>query len=98
MPLALLFFLRIALAIQGVLHSVAWTVMSDPFVTLWTVACQASSVHEIFPDKKTKVGCHFLLQGIFQTPGSNPSLLQLCGSIQILGVCVFFFSPTPLET
>ena len=77
MPLALLFFLRIALAIQGVLHSVARSVMSDSFVTLWSVACQAPSVHEIFPDKKTKVGCHFLLQGIFQTLGSNPSLLQL---------------------
>ena len=24
-----------------------------------------------FPDKNTRVGCHFLLQGIFQTQGSN---------------------------
>ena len=40
--------------------------------TLWTVACQAP----LFPDKNTGVGCHLLLQGIFLTQGSNPSLLQ----------------------
>ena len=28
------------------------------------------------PDKNTGVGCHFLLQGIFLTPGLNPSLLH----------------------
>ena len=28
-----------------------------------------------FPGKNTGVGCHFLLQGIFLTQGSNPSLL-----------------------
>ena len=27
-----------------------------------------------FPGKRTGVGCHFLLQGIFMTQGSNPSL------------------------
>ena len=35
----------------------------------WTVACQAPS------GKNTGVGCHFLLQGIFPTQGSNPGLL-----------------------
>ena len=30
-----------------------------------------------FPDKNTGVGCHFLLQGIFPTLGSNPLLLHL---------------------
>ena len=30
-----------------------------------------------FPDKNTVVGCHFLLQDIFQTQGSNPRLLHL---------------------
>ena len=30
-----------------------------------------------FPDKNTGVGCHFLLQGIFPTPGSNLRLLHL---------------------
>ena len=29
------------------------------------------------PGKKTGVGCHFQLQGIFQTQGSNPRLLSL---------------------
>ena len=30
-----------------------------------------------FPGKNIGVGCHFLLQGIFLTQGSNPSLLCL---------------------
>ena len=30
-----------------------------------------------FPGKNTEVGCHFLLQGIFLTQGSNPCLLSL---------------------
>ena len=29
-----------------------------------------------FQGKSTGVGCHFLLQGIFPTQGSNPSLLS----------------------
>ena len=29
------------------------------------------SIHGIFPGKSTGVGCHFLLQGIFPTQGSN---------------------------
>ena len=29
-----------------------------------------------FPDKNTRVGCHFLLQGIFSTQGSKPCLLH----------------------
>ena len=28
------------------------------------------------PGKSTKVGCHFLLQGVFPTQGSNPNLLH----------------------
>ena len=35
-----------------------------------------SSVHEIFR-KNTRVDCHFLLQRIFLTRGSNPHLLHL---------------------
>ena len=34
-----------------------------------------SSVHEVFPGKDTRVGCHSLLQGIFPTQGSNPAFL-----------------------
>ena len=33
-----------------------------------------SSVHGLFPGKNIGVGCHALLQGIFPTQGSNPSL------------------------
>ena len=39
----------------------------------------SSSVLEFlwnFPGKNTGVGCHFLLQGIFLTQGSNPCLLH----------------------
>ena len=34
-----------------------------------------SSVHD-FPGNSTGVDCHFLLQGIFPTQGSNPGLLH----------------------
>ena len=45
-------------------------------VTPWTVACQLLCPWD-FPGKNTGVGCHFLLQGIFLTKGSNPHLLSL---------------------
>ena len=35
-----------------------------------------SSVPWDSPGKNTRVGCHFLLQGIFRTQGSNPGLLH----------------------
>ena len=35
-----------------------------------------SAVHWISPGRDTGVGCHFLLQGIFPTQGSNPHLLH----------------------
>ena len=35
------------------------------------------SVHGDSPSKTTGVGCHFLLQGIFPTQGSNPFPLRL---------------------
>ena len=37
-----------------------------------------------FPGKHTRVACHFLLQGIFLTQGSNPHLLHLLHCRQIL--------------
>ena len=33
-----------------------------------------SSAHGVSPGKTTGIGCHFLLQGIFPTQGSNPPL------------------------
>ena len=47
---------------------------------LWTVAHQAS------PGKNTGVGCHFLLQGIFPTQGSN----------QLLGLLYWLMGSLPL--
>ena len=44
-------------------------------VTPWTVARQAPLSME-FPSKNTGVSCHFLLQGIFLTPGLNLGLLH----------------------
>ena len=40
------------------------------FVTQWTIACQAPPSMD-FPGKYTGVGCHFFLQEIFPTQGSN---------------------------
>ena len=44
------------------------------FVTTWT--CRLLCLWD-FPGKKTGVGCHVLLQGIFLTQGSNSHLLHL---------------------
>ena len=49
--------------------------MSDSIIP-WTVARQAP-LSMGFPSKNTGVGCHFLLQGIFPTQGSNWHLLSL---------------------
>ena len=43
--------------------------------TPWAAVCQASLFMNS-PGKKTGVGCHSLLQGIFPTQGSNPDLLH----------------------
>ena len=45
------------------------------FVILWTVACQAP-LSMGFPRRDTGAGCHFFLQGIFPTQGTNPHLLH----------------------
>ena len=44
------------------------------FATPWTVACTKILRPWGFQGKRTGVGCHFLLQGIFPTQGSNPGL------------------------
>ena len=44
------------------------------FATPWTVACTKLLCPWDFLGKSTGVGCHFLLQGIFPTQGSNPGL------------------------
>ena len=44
-------------------------------VTSWTVVCQAP-LSMGFSREEYSGGCHFLLQGSFQTQGLNPSLLH----------------------
>ena len=48
-------------------------VQSCLFATPWTVAYQAPLSWD-FPGNSTGVDCHFPLQGIFPTQGSNPGL------------------------
>ena len=64
------------------------------FAMLWTVAGHSSG-------KNTGVGCHALLQGIFPTPGSDLSILQVgsflpchpgrlfCNVLQIISVVIY---------
>ena len=55
------------------------------FVTPWTVARQAPlSCPWEFPGRNTRVGCHFLLQGIFLTQGWDMSLSLLLGQADSL--------------
>ena len=42
---------------------------------LWTATCQAPLSMDS-PSKSTRMGCHTLFLGIFQTQGSNPGLLH----------------------
>ena len=51
--------------------------LSDSFVTPWTVACQATEDCRLLcpwdsPCKNTRMGCHFLFQDIFPNPGIKP--------------------------
>ena len=48
------------------------------FATPWIIACTKLLCPWDFQGKSTGVGCHFLLQGIFPTQGSNPGLWH-CG-------------------
>ena len=45
------------------------------FETPWTIAHQAP-LSMISPDKDTGMGCHFFLQRIFPSQGSNPCILH----------------------
>ena len=54
------------------------------FVTPWTLACQSPLSMGFLMDKNTGVGCHFLLQRIFSTQGSNLILLHLLHCTWIL--------------
>ena len=54
-----------------------------------------SSVHGIFQARILEWGCHFLLQWIFLTPGSNPYLPQTLYSLSHQGS--FATSATSME-
>ena len=47
------------------------------YETPWMVAHQTPLSLGFTPGENTRVGCHFLLQGIFQTQGSNPCFPHL---------------------
>ena len=49
--------------------------MSNSFVTPWTIDCRLLYPQD-FLGKSTRMGCHFLLQGIFLTQGLNRGLLH----------------------
>ena len=52
-----------------------------------TVACQAPLTMG-FPRQEYWTGCHFLIQGVFRTRGSNPRLLHLLhGQAVFLPLC-----------
>ena len=60
--------------IVGLLFLFSCSVVSNTFAISWAIAkllCPGD-----FPGKNTGVGCHFLLQGIFTTQGSNPHLFM----------------------
>ena len=62
-------------SIQHLTFVVSCLILSNS-MTLWTVARQAPLSMDS-SGKNTGVGCHFLLQGIFPTQGSNLHLLCL---------------------
>ena len=52
----------------------AYSVVSDSFATLWSVAQQAP-LSIGFSSKHTGMGCHAFLQGIYSTQGSKLQIL-----------------------
>ena len=67
--------------------------------SLWPMDCSlpGSSVHGDSPGKNTGVGCHALLQEIFPTQGSNPSLLhcrQILYQLNCQGSPYFLIPPS----
>ena len=78
------------LHLVGLCFPILWTrgrIMFSILACSWVLSCLVSASvqpHGLqpsrllcpwnFPGKNTRVGCHFLLQGIFPTQGSNPLL------------------------
>ena len=78
--------------ISGMSNSVTELVVDFAELGSAMLPCSCDS-----PDKKTGVGCHALLEGIFLTQGSNPCLLHLLlwqmGSLPLVpsGKCIWGF-------
>ena len=64
-----------AKAFDCVDHNKLWKILKEMGSYIWLSATPRLLCSWDFSGKKTGVGCHFLLQGIFLTQGSNPSLL-----------------------
>ena len=63
----------------GLLISAVLCLVAKLYLTLcdpMDYSLPGSSIHGIFPGKNTGEGCHFLLQGIFLTQGSNLGILH----------------------
>ena len=54
-----------------------WTEVASDSVQLYGLQPTRLLCPRDSPGKKTGMGCHFLLQGVFLTQGSNPNLLCL---------------------
>ena len=63
------------LFVPAIVRLFSHLVVSYSSATTWTVAHQ-SPLSIDFPGKNTRVGCHFLLQGIFLTQGLYLDLLH----------------------
>ena len=80
----------------------ATKLLSDSFVTPWTVACQSTEGCRLLcpwdsPGKNTGMGCHFLFQDIFPNPGIKPTPPALQADyvpLSHLGSLFFFFFQT----
>ena len=76
--------------------------VAQSYPTLWApmdYTCQESCSWN-FPDENTGVGCHFLLQGIFQTQGSYLSFLHWqLGSLRLapMGSLIWPSNSTPRQ-
>ena len=67
---------EISVSLEFLTYMRAWLVMFDFFAIPWTAACQAPLSMGFFQARVLELGCHFLLQRIFPTQGSNPGLLH----------------------
>ena len=66
-----------ALKVPRCMHTQLRLTLCNPMDSVVVPATLLFPREEYFPGKNTGVGCHFLLQGIFPTQGSNSCILCL---------------------